>query len=162
MVWKLLVVRKDINVSGKKLLQCSANATWLGVGRAPCTPRIRKKEQEVFVSHQLPAPACDLALRKKSRKPAPKTQGHVRAWSLIYALKYVKDHTNESVTKWHRSGKLTQGQNLYSECFPSFNALKALCGQHVTSSQTLNSKQGRSSSAVALAWVWACALWLNI
>lgn len=35
MVWKLLAVRTDINVSGKKMLQCSANATCLGAGKAP-------------------------------------------------------------------------------------------------------------------------------
>lgn len=68
MVWKLLAVRTDINVSGKKLLHCSANATWLGAGRAPCTPKIRKKEEEVFVSHQLSAPTCDLAFGKKGQE----------------------------------------------------------------------------------------------
>lgn len=102
MVWILLKVRTVINVPGKKLLQSSANATWFGTGRAPCTPKIRKKQQEEFVSHQLPAPTCELALGKKIRKPVPKTQGHVRVKSLkpyICSDVHKRLHVNESVRK---------------------------------------------------------------
>lgn len=51
---------------------------WLGAERAPCAPKIKKKEQEVLVSHQLSAPTYDLALGKKVQEATvPKTQGHL-------------------------------------------------------------------------------------